>query len=104
MANQTQSTIQQCSFSGRWICLPDDCLGAAGCVASAMMMYAHLPWLPASSLTAETAGGRGGKEESKDRMEVEKRGDRERGVDAFSGNAWGEGEEKAKELESCIHY
>lgn len=47
--------------------MPDDCLGAAGCVASAMMMYAHLPWLLASRLTAETAGGCGGK--GKDRTE-----------------------------------
>lgn len=38
-----------------------NCLGAAGCVASAMKMYAHLPWLLAGSLTAETVGGRGGK-------------------------------------------
>lgn len=37
-----------------------DCLGAAGCVASAVMMYAHLPWLLACSLTSETVGGRGG--------------------------------------------
>lgn len=37
-----------------------DCLGAAGCVASAVMMYAHLPWLLARSLTSETVGGRGG--------------------------------------------
>lgn len=29
--------------------LAGDCLGSAGCVASAMMMYAHLPWLLASS-------------------------------------------------------
>lgn len=42
------------------MCLSGDgCLGAAGCVGSAMMMYAHLPWLLASSLTAEMAGGRG---------------------------------------------
>lgn len=72
--NQTHGTIQQCSFAGRWMCLPDDdCLGAAGCVASAMMMYAHLPWLLASSLQAETVGGRG-KREGQDRMEVGKRG------------------------------
>lgn len=29
--------------------LAGDCLGSAGCVASTMMMYAHLPWLLASS-------------------------------------------------------
>lgn len=60
------------------MCLSDDdCLGAAGCVASAMMMYAHLPWLLARSLTAETGGRGGGKgkgREGQDGMEVGKRG------------------------------
>ena len=67
----------------------DDCLGAAGCVASHMMMYAHLPWLLASGLTAETVGVWGRK--GKDRMEVGKWGDMERGADALRGNAGGEG-------------
>lgn len=53
----------ECFLSGRWMCLPaEDCLGAAGCVASTMMMYAHLPWLLASGLTAETVGTNGGRE------------------------------------------
>lgn len=40
-----------------------DCLGSAGCVASTMMMYAHLPWLLASSSHSlngvEKHGGKG---------------------------------------------
>lgn len=81
-----------------------NCLGAAGCVASAMMMYAHLPWLLAGSLTAETVGGRGGKgREGWDRMVVVKRGKGREGR-RLEGQCWGGGEEKAKELESCIYY
>lgn len=45
------------------VCLSaDDCLGAAGCVASATMMYAHLPWLLASSLSQLKQKGEGGAE------------------------------------------
>lgn len=65
------------------MCLSDDdCLGAAGCVASAMMMYAHLPGLLASSLTAETVGGRGkrvGHDGGRGRGERGKRGRRLKG-------------------------
>lgn len=37
-------------------------------------MYAHLPWLLGSGLTAETVGGTGGKGGEWDRMEVGKEG------------------------------
>lgn len=83
------------------MCLSDDdCLGAAGCVASAMMMYAHLPWLLASSLIAETVGegrrGEGREGQDGDRVD----GDREREVDGLRGNAGGRGREskRAREL------
>lgn len=74
-----------------------NCLGAAGCVASAMMMYAHLPWLLAGSLTAETVGGRGGRErrEGWDRVVVVKRGKGREGR-RLEGQCWGEGKRKQK--------
>lgn len=59
-----------------------DCLGSAGCVAT-MMMYAHLPWLLASS----SHGLHG----------VEKHGGREeRGVWRRGGNAGGRGRESKR--------
>lgn len=60
------------------------------------MMYAHLPWLLASSLTAEQWEGVGqnGSSEEGERREVRR----------IEGRCLGEGVEEAKELESCIYY
>lgn len=72
-----------------------DCLGSAGCVASTMMMYAHLPWLLASSSHSlngvEKHGGKG---------RVGRCGEGWRGGATTPGG----GEERAKELERRIHY
>lgn len=77
----------------------DDCLGAAGCVASTTMMYAHLPWLLASSLTAETVGG-GGERKGRTGWRWGTVGQGRRGGDALRGNAGGRGREskRAREL------
>lgn len=47
-------TAQECMAGG---CV-DDCWGAAGAAATAVMIYAHPPQLLACSLTTETAGDR----------------------------------------------
>lgn len=106
--NRQQSTLELLrnapSQAGGCVCLPTTVWALRGCVASAMMMYAHLPWLLASGLTAETVGTSGGRE----RKGWDGHGSREgagRGVDTSRGNAGGRGgEEGAKEPESCIHY
>lgn len=102
----TKRTPLECSLSGRWMCLPaEDCLGAAGCVASTMMMYAHLPWLLASGLTAETVGTNGGREGKGGTVWQSCRGGGGGSAGRrLEGQCWGGGEEGAKEPESCIHY
>lgn len=76
-----------------------DCLGAGGCVASAVMMYAHLPWLLACSLTSETVGGRGGAGKEGGGggrvVVVVRRGKRREGR-RLEGQCWGEGKRKQK--------
>lgn len=63
------------------------CISNDGGSANAVIMYAHLPWLVARSNTAETVGGRRGR----DAEEGEEREGRR-----LEGQRWGEGERKQK--------
>lgn len=69
-----------------------DYLGSAGCVASPMMMYAHLPWLLASSSHGLNGVERhgGGREEWDGVAGVWRR------VERRGGNAGGRGRESKR--------